>query len=132
MNQSDQTPAPVRLTNVFAEDIRLDPHDPGHVYIKLPSYVYDYFFRHVLAGCHGTQQAIGSTIFKALYDHLTQTIGLPKCYDPDNINIIARELSKLNFEERQLPSDNRTTPKRRRAAGGAPVAPGKSKPADGK
>lgn len=128
-NELPKREAPIRLTNVFAEAIRNDPRDPRNVYINLPSHVFEYFFCHVLAGSHGSQQAIGSVFFKKLYDYLTNDLKLPKCYDPDNSELIARVLERISFAEPELPN-NLPAPKRRRSVDGATKSPRKPKSAD--
>lgn len=60
---------------------------------------YNYLFRQVLAGVHGSQAAIIGHVIQKLNIKL-RSLNVNAHYDPDNEHIVARLLTQLNFDER--------------------------------
>lgn len=59
---------------------------------------YNYLFRQVLAGVHGSQSAIIGTVIHKLNTKL-RSLNVNAHYDPNNEHIVARLLHFLNFDE---------------------------------
>lgn len=59
---------------------------------------YNYLFRQVLAGVHGSQAAVIGHIIQKLNTKL-RALNVNTHYDPNNESIVARLLTHLNFDE---------------------------------
>jgi hypothetical protein len=88
----------------------------------IDSYVYDYFFKHVICWTHGSRQAIINFMFQRLFEEC-QELGIPRVWDEENGPKIVEILNRLNFKEHeQRPRPTRT----RRTHTSPPVHKGKS------
>lgn len=59
--------------------------------------IFNYFFRHVLAGDRGNRQALISTFFQKFYAACVAA-GIAQTYDPDNESKLITVLGRLNFD----------------------------------
>lgn len=70
--------------------------DRSRVQAYIPTTIYDYIFRGVLAGERGAQDSIIGTFFHALYNEIAREC-IPTHYDPENESRVATILGRLNF-----------------------------------
>lgn len=81
------------LTSPFPH---IDDKPVEWVHSKLPSEIFNYFFRHVLVGKDGKRQILIQTFFKKLYDECVAA-GIEPVWDINNEHRVAEILSRLNF-----------------------------------
>lgn len=98
----------------------------------LDSYVYDYFFKHVICWTHGSRQALINFFFQRLFEEC-QELNIPRVWDEENGAKIVEIVNRLNFKEQNIQPepkyDSRERPKRptrtRRTNPSTPVHKGK-------
>lgn len=85
-----------RLNNLYAKSPSL-----SKVAGTIDASHHDYFVRHVLAGEHGSVQAILSHFWSKFYDYCTTVAKIPPVWNIDNKNPerLAEILSRLNFQD---------------------------------
>lgn len=79
----------------------------------LDSFVYDYFFKHVICWTHGSRQALINFFFQRLFEEC-QELEIPRVWDEDNGPKIVEILNRLNFKEHheQRPAQRPTRTRR--------------------
>ena len=60
--------------------------------------IYDYFFLHVIAYCHGARQSLITFFFQRLYEACQQE-GIKAVWDESNDEKLLAILNNLNFNE---------------------------------
>jgi hypothetical protein len=63
--------------------------------------VYNYFWRHVIAFTHGSQQAIVNFMIQRLYEACREA-GIQKVWDEDNNKKLVDILNRLNFNTTEV------------------------------
>lgn len=107
--------------NVHEQAVRFE-----RVQGDLDSFVYDYFFKHVICFTHGSRQALINFFFQRLYEECIE-LDIQRVWDEDNGPKIVEILNRLNFKDRNEQRQPSQRPTRaRRTNPSSPVHKGKS------
>lgn len=93
--------------NVHEQAVRVE-----RVQGDIDSFVYDYFFKHVVCFTHGSRQALINFFFQRLYEECIE-LDIPRVWDEENGPKIVEILNRLNFKDITPQNAQPGQPKRR-------------------